>query len=42
MSDNKPGITVTVNDASETRIINNDPPKGVNTDAAAEPKKGGK
>lgn len=44
----KPGFQVTVNDASETKIINNDPPETAGSkQAAAEPeagatKKGGK
>lgn len=37
MADEKPGFTVTTNDASETIIVNNDPPQS--TDAATKPAK---
>jgi len=40
MSKDKPGFVVTTNDASETTIINEDPPAQVALPAAPKPAKG--
>ena len=41
MAEDKPGFKVTTSDASETIIVNNDPPAQANAPAATKPVKGG-